>query len=58
LLVGHDAERVRAFSKHCPEARSDYLVFSGFIDFENVKELPVKKKGLKITAMGVFDWAA
>jgi hypothetical protein len=55
LLVGDDAARVRAFLKHCPEARSDYREFAGFIDFENVKELPVKKKGLKITAIGVFD---
>jgi hypothetical protein len=58
LLVGDDAARVRAFLKHCPEARSDYREFAGFIDFDNVKELPVKKKGLKITAMGVFNWAA
>ena len=58
LLVGDDAARVRVFLKHCPEARSDHRKFAGFIDFENVKELPVKKKGLKITAMGVFDRAA
>jgi hypothetical protein len=57
LLVGDDAARVRAILKHCPEARSDYREFAGFIDFEpptNVKKLPVKKKGLKITAMSVF----
>ena len=58
LLVGDDAAKVRAFLKHCPEARSDYREFAGFIDFENVKKLPVKEKGLKITAMGVFDRAA
>ena len=61
LLVGDDAARVRAFLKHCPEARSDHRKFAGYIDFEpptNVKELPVKKKGPKITAMGVFDRAA
>ena len=58
LLVGDDAARTRVFLKHCPEARSDYREFAGFIDFENVKELSVKKEGLKITAMGVFNWAA
>ena len=58
LPVGDEAARVKALLKHCREARSDYREFAGFIDFENVKELPVKKKGLKITAMGVFNWAA
>jgi hypothetical protein len=58
LLVGDDAARTKAFLKHCPEARSDYREFAGYIDFENVKKLPEKKKGLKITAMGVFDRAA
>ncbi len=61
LLVGDDAAGVRAFLKHCPEARSDYREFAGYIDFEpptNVKKLPVKKKGPKITVMGVFDRAA
>ena len=44
-----------------PEARSDYREFAGFFDFEppmNVKKLPVKKKGPRITAMSVFDRAA
>jgi hypothetical protein len=54
LLVGDDTARVRAILKHCPEARSDYREFAGDIDFENVKKLPVKKKGLKITAVSVF----
>jgi hypothetical protein len=61
LLIGDDAARVRAFLKHCPEARSDYRAFGGYIDFEpptNVKKLPVKRKGLKISAMDVFDRAA
>jgi hypothetical protein len=54
LLVGDDAARTKAFLKHCPEAQSDYREFAGYIDFENVQKLPVKKKGLKITAMSVF----
>jgi hypothetical protein len=62
LLVGEDAARVRAFLKHCPEARSDYREFAGYIDFEaptNVKKLPeAKRKGLKISVMGVLDRAA
>jgi hypothetical protein len=58
LLAGDDVARVRASLKYCPEARSDHRKFARFIDLEKVKKMLVRKKGLKITVMGVFDRAA